>query len=37
MPGWLYESPPPLVLTEADVDAFLAAWHTILDNAGVSE
>lgn len=26
---------PPLVLTESDVDDFLAAWPTILDNAGV--
>lgn len=27
---------PPLVLTEAEVDTFLAAWPTILDAAGVS-
>jgi acetylornithine/N-succinyldiaminopimelate aminotransferase len=27
---------PPLVLTDADADAFLAAWPTILDAAGVS-
>ncbi|MBJ7530358.1 MAG: aminotransferase class III-fold pyridoxal phosphate-dependent enzyme, partial [Nocardioides sp.] len=27
---------PPLVLGTADVDAFLAAWPRILDDAGVS-
>ncbi|MFW6865738.1 acetylornithine transaminase [Nocardioides sp. CPCC 206347] len=27
---------PPLVLTEADADSFLAAWPQILDHAGVS-
>ncbi|HWI43578.1 MAG TPA: acetylornithine transaminase [Nocardioides sp.] len=27
---------PPLVLTEADADAFLAAWPAILDSAGVA-
>lgn len=27
---------PPLVLTEADADAFLAAWPAILDSAGLS-
>jgi acetylornithine aminotransferase len=27
---------PPLVLTESDVDTFVAAWPTILDNAGVT-
>jgi acetylornithine/N-succinyldiaminopimelate aminotransferase len=26
---------PPLVLTDADADGFLAAWPTILDNAGL--
>lgn len=26
---------PPLVLTDADIDAFGAAWPSILDNAGV--
>ncbi len=26
---------PPLVLTEADVDAFLSAWPGILDAAGI--
>ncbi|WP_183094416.1 acetylornithine transaminase [Nocardioides stalactiti] len=28
---------PPLVLTDEDVDAFLAAWPAILDTAGVTE
>jgi acetylornithine/N-succinyldiaminopimelate aminotransferase len=28
---------PPLVLTDADVDGFLAAWPAILDNAGVTQ
>ncbi|KAA1415254.1 acetylornithine transaminase [Nocardioides humilatus] len=28
---------PPLVLTDADVDAFLSAWPAILDAAGVTE
>ena len=27
---------PPLVLTDADADAFLAAWPTILDEAGLA-
>ncbi len=27
---------PPLVLTEADAAAFLEAWPTILDKAGLS-
>jgi acetylornithine aminotransferase len=28
---------PPLVLTDADADAFVAAWPTILDAAGLDE
>ena len=27
---------PPLVLTDADADAFLAAWPAILDRAGLA-
>ena len=27
---------PPLVLTDADIDAFLAAWPAILDSAGLT-
>ena len=26
---------PPLILTDADIDAFAAAWSSILDHAGV--
>jgi acetylornithine aminotransferase len=40
--GWIVNMPtpnrirlaPPLVLTDADVEAFLQAWPAILDKAG---
>jgi acetylornithine aminotransferase len=41
--GWIINNPtpssirlaPPLVLTEDQADAFVAAWPAILDDAGV--